>query len=298
MHVRLLSLLLLLIPPALCAQEAERLVGTIDADFRMLAPSPDPFAEEGAAATEKSVPLAGVLSGVLPGAGQIYAEAPWWRAALYASLEAVGWTAFAVTSSRGAELTREFEGFADEHWSVVRYIEWLTMNLERWSDSAVNKDVARDALGRVYTSADPSRPAWERIDFEQLNRLERAVRGGFSHTLPRHGHQQYYEMIGKYVQYRAGWSDHRLDGDTLIYDPSRVTERNGLYMDRRAEANDYLGYASTALGGLIVNHLASLLDAVLTARDFNARVRAGLEGSLLPDAAVPYRTTLTLDVRF
>jgi hypothetical protein len=302
MHRRVrarLVLLFLAVPASLAAQAgAPDVVGVIESDFRAVPAAFAPSESDPLDADEKSVPLAGALSALLPGAGQIYAEAPWWRTALYVGVEALGWTAYAVTSSRGTELTSEFESFADEHWSVVRYIEWLAANYTRWDDSAVNKEVARDALARIYTSSDQTRPDWERVDFAQLNRLESAVRGGFSHTLPHHGHQQYYEEIGKYVQYRAGWSDHVAEGDTMIYDPSRVTRRNDAYMEQRADANDYLGYASTALGGIIVNHLASLLDAALTARSYNARIRAELKGSLVPDDARPLNAAVTLTVRF
>jgi hypothetical protein len=283
--------------PASDAQRlTEPLSGRLATDFAAAESTPSTSAAAGA--TTLSVPLAGLLSAVLPGAGQVYSEAPLWRAALYATIEAAGWTAFAVTSSRGGELTDDFQRYADDHWSVVRYIDWLGENYSRWSDSAVNKAVVADALLRIYRSNDPSRPEWERVDFEQLNRIERAVRGGFSHTLPRHGEQQYYEEIGKYVQYRSGWDDHDRSGDTLIYDPAHVTGRNQAYMDKRADANDFLGYASTALGAIIVNHLASMLDAVLTARAYNASVRAELKGSLLPDAGRPLEPTLHLAIRF
>jgi hypothetical protein len=303
-----LLVLIVLLPPLHLARAQEQpreplapepaaLRGVIASDF--LAPSmPSPFAEEQPQPERKSVPVAAALSAILPGAGQIYAEAPAWRAVLYAGIEALGWTAYAVTSAKGSSLTREFEGYADAHWSVVRYIDWLAANYTRWSDSAVNKQDAAEALARIYTSTDASRPEWERIDFEQLNRLERAVREGFSHTLPPHGHQQYYEEIGKYVQYRAGWDDHSFIADTVIYDPSRVTERNLSYMEKRADANDYLGYASTALGGIILNHLASLLDAALTTRAYNASIRAELKGSLLPDPERPLYAALGLTLRF
>lgn len=300
--MRILTLAILIIVTTstwpLAAQESPRaLTGLVGSDFAATTVRPLLPAEQTAPAS-KSVLVAGGLSAVLPGSGQLYAEAPVWRAVMYAGLEAIGWTAYAVTSARGDELTDEFETFANEHWSVVRYVEWLAANYARWPDSAVNKQAAAEALAVIYRSGDPSRPEHERVDFVQLNKLERAVRGGFSHTLPHFGHQQYYEQIGKYVQYRAGWDDHAGRVDTVIYDPSRVTGRNDLYMAKRADANDYLGYASAAIGGIILNHVASLLDAVLAARGFNAAVQAELKGSIVPDAAEPLQASLSLSVRF
>lgn len=283
--------------PALAQSEPHAATGSVAADFH--APvDVQSFLVDDATPLEKSVPLASALSALLPGAGQVYAEAPLWRTLLYAGIEAAGWTAYVMTSSRGRERTSEFESYAQQHWSLVRYIDWLGANYSHWSDTAVNKEAASEALAAVYTSTDLSKPEWERIDFVQLNRLEKAVRVGFSHTLPRYGHQQYYEQIGKYVQYRAGWDDHAGAADTAIYDPRFVTDRNDAYMDIRAEANDYLGYATAAIGGIIVNHLASLLDAALTARSFNASVRATIKGSIVPGGDEPLYAGVALNVRF
>jgi hypothetical protein len=230
----------------------------------------------------KSLWIAGGLSAIFPGSGQVYAEAPLWRSLLYGLLEGAGWTVYAIAGARGSEATDEFQSYADAHWSVERYIDWIAANVERWSPSGIDAEAARDALRRVYISDDHRLPAWERIDRAQLNRLERSVTGGFSHTLPAPGEQQYYEEIGKYAQYRAGWDDHDPAGDSLVYDPDRTTRNNRLYMDKRAEANSYLGVAAAAGSLILLNHVASMLDAVLAARSYNVSVTAGLEGRLIP----------------
>jgi hypothetical protein len=229
---------------------------------------------EPTAGTRKSGWIAGGLSVILPGAGQYYAEAPLWRTILYGVIEAAGWTAYAVYTSRGNRLTDDFQNFADAHWDVTRYISWISDNYQKWSPGDVDKAAATEALAAIYRSNDPSLPGWQRVDLDQLHKLERAVSGGFSHTLPPHGDQQYYEEIVKYVQYRAGWDDHMSDGDTIIYNPDRVSGRNLEYTADRRDANAVLGYAETAIGVVLLNHVASMIDAALAARTHNISLEA------------------------
>jgi hypothetical protein len=193
---------------------------------------------------------------------------------------------YAVYNNRGNVATQEFQDYADAHWDVNRYVAWIAANYQRWSDDQVNKQAAGEALDAIHRSVDPSRPGWERIDFVQLNRLEKAVHGGFSHTLPEHGDQQYYEEIGKYVQFRAGWDDHQFAADTLLYDPRFTTTNNLDYMADREQANRYLNYAEWAIGGLILNHVASMLDAVFAARYYNVKFKADLHGEMMPDGSM------------
>ncbi len=240
---------------------------------------------------EKSVWLAGALSAVVPGAGQVYSEAPWWRTALYVAVEAAGWTAFVHYNARGDEKTMEFEQYADANWDVTRYVQWIAENYQDWPDEEIDKIAAAEAINRIYLSIDENLPPWEQINFEKLNELERLV-NSFSHTLPEHGDQQYYEEIGKYVQYRAGWVDHNSVGDTMVYDPSYVTTRQLAYMDQRGEANILLGHAMTAVTFVIFNHLISMIDAALEAKSYNVSLHANLQneslfgGELLPTANI------------
>jgi hypothetical protein len=188
----------LLILPGLALAQRSEPTGILAVDLR------NGLADEGAHAAraipifsgeeqaKKSLWLAGGLSVIVPGSGQFYAEAPLWRTILYGAIEAAGWTAYALYTSKGNQATTDFENYADAHWDVSRYIAWIGDNYEKWSIEDVDRKAAAEALAAIYRSNDPSLPGWERIDIEQLHKLERSVRGGFSHTLPPHGDQQYY----------------------------------------------------------------------------------------------------------
>jgi len=246
----------------------------------------------------KSVWLAGGLSLIVPGSGQIYAETPWWRPALYATIEAIGWVGYLSYTAKGDNATSDFQNFADQHWDVTKYIDWISTNYQSWPDESVNKDSATAALTGIYRSHDPTIAPWERVDFAQLRKLERSIKDGFSHTLPDHGDQQYYEEIGKYVQYRAGWDDHAADVDTAIYAPSYVTERNLSYVRMRLDANNLYSIGQTALIAVILNHIVSMFDAALTAGHYNAALKTDVHGELLPNGRIVTRSSLGVSVRF
>jgi hypothetical protein len=300
----LATLSLLLAVPSIARAQSDSsavLTGILAVDIRNgLRESDDeasPF-NEGSERPHKSVLLAGVLSAVVPGTGQIYAEAPWWRAVLYGTVEVAGWTLYGVYNAKGNAATNAFQNYADEHWDVTRYIDWVATNYTSWRSEDVNKAAVSEALASIYISNDPSLEPWERVDFAQLNKLERAVTGGFSHTLPAHGDQQYYEEIGKYFQYRAGWDDHQAAGDTVIFNPSAVSERNKDYVGQREHANALGSYAGTALGVVVVNHVVSLIDAVLQARGYNVSVRSEIRGMTLPNGERTLVTGIGVRMRF
>ena len=73
--------------------------------------------------------------------------------------------------------------FADEHWSEEEYKYWL------W-DSVYNREIDYAIVSDTFPYKD--------------------AQGGktyFSHHLPDKKTDQYYEMIGKYDQFRFGWDD-------------------------------------------------------------------------------------------
>ena len=204
--------------------------------------------------SKKSPVLSGVLSAIIPGAGQIYNE-DYWVAAAFVVVEAALVTTAVVYDNKGDEQTDYYQSYADQNWSVVDYAAWLNEN-----NPPADPDIDID-----YDT--PGLQPWERIvDWNQLNEAETG-----SHNLPPHGDQQYYEMIGKYHQYSPGWNDFTGGSNKEIISPNFE-----YYSGERGQANDYYNTSSTAIVGIYINHLLAAAEAVWGANRFNDKLAVNL----------------------
>lgn len=230
---------------------------------------------------KKSPLLAGLLSAVIPGAGEFYAES-YWKAGIFAAIEAAAITVAIIYNNKGDKATDEFKAFANENWSARRYAEWL--------------NTYRVELGITNDPIDPDRV--DRGDYSQLNANERQVNVGgkaFSHQLPPYGDQQYYELIGKYHQFNHGWSD----SDGTMEWLNNISPNFILYADMHIKPDNIYRVANTAVIGLYVNHLLSALDAIWTTAQFNKDIalKVRLESIQLTDHA-EFIPTLFLTYNF
>lgn len=203
----------------------------------------------------KSPVLSGVLSAVIPGAGQVYNE-DYWIAGIFVAVEAALIVTAIHYDNKGDDQTEYFQNYADDYtnpdhnWSVVRYAEWL--------------NEYKDA--NIQINPDESLPPWERVNWSELNAAETG-----SHNLPPHGEQQYYELIGKYHQYAAGWNDYTGGPNNDLISPNFL-----YYAEQRGLANDYYNNASTAVIGIYINHILSAAEAVWGAARFNNNLAVNL----------------------
>lgn len=201
------------------------------------------------APNKKSPVLAGVLSLLIPGAGEIYSE-EYLKAGIFLALEAAVITTAVIYDGKGDDKTIEFQNYADQNWSVNRYAEWTLDHLP-----TLNPSLNASDFNVYYTDGS--------VNWSELNRLERAIGRGYSHNLPAYGEQQYFELIGKYPQYSGGWNDFSSD------DYHDVSPNFLYYAGLRGDANDLYSVASTAVIGIYVNHFLSALDAVWSAAQYN-----------------------------
>lgn len=223
---------------------------------------------------ERKSPLrAALYSALLPGAGEFYTES-YWKAGGFFLAEAALWGLYLINDSKGDDQTALFQQFADVHWSVVRYVEWIDRYL-----SELNPDAGGTGGIIVGNSGQP----WDRVDWAKLNELEekigRKTGNGFTHRLPRRPEQQYYELIGKYPQYIGGWDDGN-DKTPSDITSSNVSPRFLEYAAMRGKANDFFNIASTMASLIVVNHVLSALDAAWSASQYNSRLQ--LESHLVP----------------
>jgi len=203
---------------------------------------------------QKSVGLGVLLSAIIPGAGELYGG-NYLKAGIFFGIEVLAWATFAYFTGKGNTKQDEYQAYAEEYWDVRTYARWLKN--EGFSESSgINPD-------------EPNRD----ILREQIMVCERA---NFSHTMPEYGSQQYYELIGKYQNFQAGWTN-------LQHVPTRAagpynyqTYRDPVftnYAADRQKANDFFDYAKIGPITAIVNHILSAADAAWVISTYNNKIK-------------------------
>jgi len=244
-------------------EEKIELTGNLKSDIKvvnkLITESPK-FQEE---SKRKSPVLAVLMSAVIPGAGQYYSE-QYWRIPIYLAVEAAAIVANIYYNKKGDDATQEFKVYADEHWSVVRYSEWL--------NTFASQLGATDPV-TIIIDPDQSKKPWERVNFKQVNSVEEKV-STFSHRLLPYGEQQYYELIGKYKQYNHGWDQSDpTSSEYMTNVPKQMLDYSDMF---NKPDETYYKYASMAVGAIIINHLISAVDAALSTSSYNKRIAANV----------------------
>jgi len=200
---------------------------------------------------KKKPMLAGLFSLILPGAGEFYSES-YLKAAIFVAVEAIVVTTAIVYNKKGNDQTTSFENYANQNWDVKRYAQWTINNVNN-----INPSVDPNNFSVFNNNGS--------VNFTELNKLEEALGGGYSHRLPPFGDQQYYELIGKYPQYSHGWNDaNQSDTDFHIISPNFL-----FYSGERGKANDYFNISDKAILGIYINHLLSTIDAIWSSNNYN-----------------------------
>lgn len=196
--------------------------------------------ETDAVPSRRSVKKAFLFSAILPGAGELYNRS-YLPALAFLGIEVGAWVLHAKYNNRGNELTDEFELYADTHWSEARYWDSL----------------ARDSGGKCSES--------------DLACLKDYERDSFSHFLPNSKNQTYYENIGKYDQFNAGWDDSK-SGDAR----QRDSEKREAYTFMRLDANKQFKNATRATTVILVNHLLSAVHAAYSTHRYNQQLKTSV----------------------
>jgi hypothetical protein len=224
---------------------------------------------------ERSAALAFGLSLLLPGAGQAY-NGDYWRTALYGGIEILAIAMAVNYNAKGDDVDAQLRSFADQHWDEVVYwakVYQLGVRNGKYDDLGLGWDINEAAPAG-------SLPSWVEVGFKDLypddpglqralREIETTVETYFTHTLPEKKTQQYYEMIGKYTrQFGNAWSDADFNYLYNAY-AGESTALNRQYYDMRNESNGYYDMATNWLSVLLINHLVSSIDAVISARNYN-----------------------------
>ena len=236
----------------------------------------------------KSSKRAFLLSALVPGLGEWYAGSKK-RGLIFFGAEAALVGMWAAWTGKGNDLEEEFRAVADEHWDPEDYILWRESTISNNSSITHALPCSSEVHGYIVEA----RREGKLQAGEKLSALDRReVFGGCAPSQI----QQYYELLGKYDQFVAGWDDlKRVRRDGSIGNaavPTEIdsvenfhSERRLRYEDDRDESNRFLKRASTISGVILINHVISAIDAARVAR---ARA-AGAD-----EAALRRRTRLAL----
>ena len=174
-----------------------------------------------------------LCSAVLPGLGQLYlyreTRDPWLlaRAPVFLAAEGYLWYGYDHNHNKGKDIKRDYMDYADEHWSLDRFLE--------------QHPCCMDLPGECVT--------WE--DFNEICQGEFHY---FLYTPKELDEEEYYENIGKYDAFVYGWDDWA--GQPDYWTPNRT-----YYWNLRDESDKYLLRADQHLMGLVVARVVSMIDA-------------------------------------
>ncbi len=191
----------------------------------------------------KSPKKAFVYSLLIPGLGQRYAESHALKTLAFIGIEVGLWMGYFSRHNKVDIATDDYEKFANGHW--------------------FEGDTSIDTTYRGWMNDYPGE-----VDEDD-----------FTHHLSEYKDQEYYEMIGKYDQFRAGWDDYGYWSNDFLSDTipgqSVVSANRETYLNMRKDANDFYSVANKFLIFTMVNHLVAAFDAALSAKRFNKNKAAG-----------------------
>ncbi len=203
---------------------------------------------------KKSVGLGVLLSALLPGSGEFYGG-NYLKAGIFFGMEILAWATYAYFQTKGQSKEDEYVAYANQYWDVRTYARWL-------KDEGFNEN----------SGINPDEPNRD-ILREQIMVCERA---NFSHTMPEYGSQQFYELIGKYQNFQAGWTN-------LAHTPTKAngpywyeTYHDAVFTNysvERQKANDLFDYAKIGPVTAILNHILSAADAAWVISTYNSKIK-------------------------
>ena len=222
-----------------------------------------------------------VASLAIPGFGQYLNKSPWWKTALFTGVEVAGIAGYISWTNKADDITKEYENWADDHWDMRRWVNdsaILLSDIQSGGYPDVN-DVRIDGSHHITIIINGKYESSEillgnpNIEYVELRDWD------------------FYEGVGKYDQFVAGWDDAKSNWeiiqkkikegeDELIV----MTPNKQHYLQLRNDSNVLYKNAKFAVSALLFNHIFSALDALWNANknkelSYNLDVSIGLESN-------------------
>ena len=206
-------------------------------------------------------------------------HSPWWKTALFAGVEIAGIAGYISWTNKADDITKKYENWADEHWDMRRWV----------NDSAI-------LLSDIQSSGYPD---VNDILIDGSHHITIIINGKYESSEILLGNPNieyielrdwdFYEGIGKYDQFVAGWDDARSNWE-IIYKNIKdgenelivMTPNKQRYLELRNNSNVLYKNAKFAASVLLFNHIFSALDALWNANknkelSYNLDVSIGSE---------------------
>jgi hypothetical protein len=259
-----------------------------------------PYLGTGSPESEAKSPwLAGALSLVIPGLGEVYTK-QYVKGAAFFLADVAFWSLAYSYDKKGDRATDDFQNFANTHYSAARYADWTISNLPVLN-STLTRSPDSYRAGVFPDDVVDCGPPYGCMDWDSLNQMERDIASapypnGYTHVMPAYNQQQYYELIGKYDEFSRGWDDADLSPITTNDLPIKSNSKEFYeYAAMRADANHWYDVAGTYVSIAVVNHVLSAADAFWSATRFNKDLRAEVRMQLTP---TPYGLQPSTIARF
>lgn len=235
------------------------------------------------------------LSLLVPGAGQMYVggtTATYVRGGVYMALEVLMWSAWGYFSVyKYNQQVDKYKKFAKEHYSIGRYESAMydlyhNMGGNVYSTTFINRYMGTRksfceaiygdaAYGKCYQESSLyDDDLTHRNNFNDKNKSLGDEMKGLRHSI--NNESELFQLISEGV-YVRGWDDAtevsidnlHLDEEDYETVPLGESEHLNKYRSMRRDANDYADMQALFIGGLILNHIVSAVDAALTANAHN-----------------------------
>lgn len=192
----------------------------------------------------KRTAIAIVSSAILPGLGELYLyfdskdKSTLARVPVFMAIDGCLWYGYHHNHSKGKDIEQNFRQYADEHWSLDRFLHQHPCCNQGAGDSC---------------------DSWQDYNRNCLNEPNY-----FYYTPLEIDAQEYYENIGKYNAFVFGWDD------APAWDYNNPDEFNDYdywpphreyYWSMRGDSDKYLKRADDCLMLLLVNRVVSMIDA-------------------------------------
>lgn len=274
------------------------------------------------------------MSLIVPGLGQAYigqSKFNYIRAALYFTADVtMGYLWYDYSVVKYDKKVKQYRAFADQHWRQAAYEDKITemvgtvteqglfeqLNPSRASYcAAVQSDEGPGAdlvsgCTRVWSQQNQDDINYTNFKETYAGDVPGPATGARRAGFP--GDVEFYEMIGRDQEFLYGWDDAPADPPSFVIAPPDTawlgtSANRDRYNSMRQTAKDYSRMQTWFLGGIVLNHIASAVDAAITARRHNRVLyedggarwydKVNLDGGMAMDLGRP-RTYLTAYLSF